>query len=46
MPTFNANDIIGKTDYQLWPEQADALRANDKEVMQSGRSVKIEENIV
>jgi two-component system aerobic respiration control sensor histidine kinase ArcB len=40
------DDIIGKTDYQLWPEQADALRENDKSVMESDHQITIEEKIV
>jgi len=40
------NDIIGKTDYDLWPEQAQALRENDKEVMQSGQSIHLEETVI
>lgn len=39
-------DIIGKTDYDLWPEQAKALRENDKEVMKSGQAVSIEETVI
>ncbi len=40
------NDIVGKTDYDLWPEQAEALRANDEEVMQSEQSVHLEETVM
>jgi len=39
-------DIEGKTDYDLLPkEQADALRKKDKEVMESGKDIEVEEVI-
>lgn len=40
-----AADIIGKTDYDLFPrEEADRVRANDKEVMRTGLSKIVEEH--
>lgn len=39
-------DIIGKTDYELpWSEHADALLANDLEVIRTGRPIKDEEQL-
>ncbi len=39
-------DIEGKTDYDLMPrKQADALRAADKEVIEAGRHMDIEESV-
>lgn len=40
------DDIVGKTDYDLWPDQAEALRLNDEEVMQTGQSVDLEETLI
>lgn len=39
------NEIIGKTDYDLWPEQADEIRKHDKKVMLSNKTVYTEESI-
>lgn len=39
------HDIIGKTDYQLWPDQADAFRVVDQQVMRTGQEVKLEETV-
>lgn len=39
-------DIIGKTDYELWPDQADNIRENDLEVMTTGKALKAEEEVV
>jgi len=37
-------DVIGKTDFDLcWKEHAPLFRANDEEVMQTGRSIIVEE---
>lgn len=41
----NEKDIIGKTDYDLWPEQAEAIRVNDNHVMETGRRMGFEETI-
>lgn len=41
-----AEDIVGKTDLDLWPlELAEKYRADDKEVMESGRRMCFEEPI-
>jgi len=40
------DDIVGKTDRDLWPEQAESLRRNDEEVMQSGQSIRLEETLI
>ena len=36
-------EMIGKTDYDLWPDQADKLRENDIDVMKNGASFRFEE---
>ncbi len=40
---FKKNDIIGKTDHDLWIEQADELRRNDLHVMETGQLLEREE---
>lgn len=42
----SADQIVGKTDYQLWPTQAEVLRSNDHEVMTTGLPVRIEESVI
>lgn len=37
--------LVGKTDYDLWPEQADDLRKNDREVMETGKIHYLEEAV-
>lgn len=37
------DDIVGKTDYELWPAQADELRRNDLSVMETGIPLQKEE---
>jgi len=38
-------DIVGKTDYDIWPKElADTFRANDLEVMRSGKPRELEEH--
>ena len=40
-------DLIGKTDFDIWPEDlAKAYRADDQEVMESGRKKQIDEPLV
>jgi PAS domain S-box-containing protein len=40
-------DIIGRTDYELFPEEmADAVWANDRAVLQTGRPLEVEEELV
>jgi PAS domain S-box-containing protein len=38
-------EVVGKTDYDLWPSQAEKLRANDTKVMISGIPMYFEEFI-
>jgi len=40
------DDIIGKTDQEIWPEFADSLRKTDFQVMQENRSIEKEETVV
>lgn len=37
------HNIVGKTDYELWPDQADELRRNDLHVMETGELLEREE---
>ena len=39
-------DIVGKTDFDLWPEHAEAIRKNDLEVMHTSKSIEFEEKIL
>ena len=39
-------NIVGKTDYELWPEKADQLRENDLEVMRTGVKLSKEEEVI
>jgi len=39
------DEIIGKTDWDLWPEQAENLRKNDQKVMQTGQMLFLEEKV-
>lgn len=39
------SDLIGKTDYDLWPDQAEQLRENDRQVMESGMPINLEETV-
>lgn len=39
------DDIVGKSDQQLWPNQATSLRQNDLEVMNNARIIKLEEEV-
>lgn len=41
----SVNDIVGKTDFDLWPDQAKKIRKNDLSVIKSGETVFIEEDI-
>lgn len=38
-------DIIGKTDKDLWPAQADILKKNDQRVIQTGETLFLEEKV-
>lgn len=42
---LSISDIIGKSDYELWPSQAAKLCENDKRVMDLGQSIRIEEEV-
>lgn len=39
-------DIIGKTDFDLWPQFAEELVKNDQEVMKTGKAMHKEEDII
>lgn len=39
------SDIVGKSDFDLWPDQAEELRKNDKHVMATGKPIYIEETV-
>lgn len=39
------SSLIGKTDYDLWPEEAGQLQENDRQVMKSGAPVNFEETV-
>ena len=42
--SYNAEEMVGKTDMDFWPrEQAEAYRADDAEVMTTGRRKTVEE---
>lgn len=38
-------DIVGKTDYDLWPLHAEELRGNDKKVMSSKETIYLQESV-
>ena len=47
MSGMKANDLLGKTDFDIWPKNlAEKYRADDKEVMLTGKRKFIEENLV
>ena len=39
-------DVIGKTDYDLWPDQADTIRKNDLKVMSTNEVLEQEELVI
>lgn len=41
----STNDIVGKTDDELWPETAKKIRKNDKYVIATGKTVFLEETV-
>lgn len=44
---FQSKDqLISKTDWDLWPEYAEELKQNDKNVMESNKSLLLEETII
>lgn len=40
------NDLINKTDYEVWPCEADAIRHNDLEVMSTKKTMELEETVI
>lgn len=40
------NHIIGKTDFDVWPEQAENIKKNDMEVIEQGKTLELEETII
>ena len=41
----SAREIIGKTDFDLWPQQADKIRENDRHVIESTEAMLLEERV-
>lgn len=41
----STKEIVGKTDYDLWPDQAAAIRAHDQKVMRSRETIYLEEKV-
>lgn len=39
------NDIIGKSDFDLWPENAKKIRDNDLKVINTGQTLSLEEKV-
>lgn len=39
------NDIVGKTDFDLWPDYAQKISENDNQVMQTGETLFTEETV-
>lgn len=39
-------ELIGKTDYDIWPEKAEELLAHDKRVMETGRAFRFTEEVI
>ena len=39
------DDIIGKTDFDLWPVNAKKIRENDLKIMESGKAISLEEKV-
>lgn len=42
---LSSEDIIGKTDFELWPDHANEIRKNDVKVMSSGKAISLEEKV-
>ena len=42
---MDASALVGKTDHELWPEQADSYVANDRWVVQNGRALETFESV-
>ena len=43
---ISAENLLGKTDYELWPEYAKELRENDLKVMHTGCTLSKEESVI
>lgn len=43
---ISAENLLGKTDYELWPEHAKELRENDIKVMNTGCTLSREESVI
>ena len=43
---ISAKNLLGKTDYELWPEYAKELRENDIKVMNTGCTLSKEESVI
>jgi PAS domain S-box-containing protein len=41
----NEEELIGKTDYDIWPDQAEEIRKHDMKVMTSGKTLHTEEYV-
>ncbi len=39
------SDIVGKTDQELWPKQAEKIRENDLRVIETGKPIHVEETV-
>lgn len=39
------SNIIGKTDFDVWPQHAEVLRQHDKEVVEFGKTLNLEEKV-
>ena len=39
------SEVIGKTDYDVWPDAAEAIRSVDQEVMTTKRVIEVEEKV-
>ncbi len=42
----NKKELIGKTDYDIWPEKAEKLLKNDKKVIEEIRTLRFKEEVV
>lgn len=43
---LSLKQIIGKTDYDIWPQMADILRINDQAAVDAGAPVELEETVL
>ena len=42
---FTSENFIGKTDVDLWPNQANEIRKHDKRVMETGKLIRLREEV-